>query len=185
MMQTRRFLTALQVAAILAEARGEAIDSYLLATRVRLAPSVLRRSLRPLIDAGLITTRSGPGGGAKLTRRPHEITLADLWRATISASPFGDIDPDPAWLRPDPFVTLVAAAITPLLARAAAALEDSLAQTSLADFADLSRPPHRRPARCVEGPEPETRRFRASRPRLPLDREPGGPGSESAPPLPG
>jgi Rrf2 family protein len=56
-------------------------------------PRFLYRVLRRLVDAGLMTGVSGPGGGYTLTRHPREITLLDIVHAVDGPVSAAVLDP--------------------------------------------------------------------------------------------
>ena len=59
----------------------EPVTSVELAESVRTNPVVIRRTLAPLRDAGLVRTKGGRGGGWLLDRSGRVITLADIYEA--------------------------------------------------------------------------------------------------------
>jgi Rrf2 family protein len=84
MAATSRFAVAVHAAAVLAYrgARGDAwVSSERVAESVGTNPVVVRRVLAALARAGLVETRLGAEGGARLTRRPEDIALVDVYRA--------------------------------------------------------------------------------------------------------
>jgi len=83
-----RFSVAVHVMTALAYNDGESIASPRLATSVGTNPVVIRRLLLRLEKAGLVETRVGKGGGARLARRPGAVTLLDIFRAVEGGSPF-------------------------------------------------------------------------------------------------
>src|SRR5688500_5065483 len=60
------------------EGKGEAMTAARIARGARFPPRFLYRILRRLVDAGLLTGVSGPGGGYALARRPRRINLLDI-----------------------------------------------------------------------------------------------------------
>jgi Rrf2 family protein len=51
-------------------------------------PVVMRRTMAGLRDAGLVTSDKGHGGGFRLAKSAHEVTLADIYIALDMASLF-------------------------------------------------------------------------------------------------
>lgn len=76
-----QFALAVHVLTMLAGLPRELQTSEGMAASAGSNPVHLRRVLGRLRDAGLVTSRPGPGGGWQLVRAPAETTLADVWRA--------------------------------------------------------------------------------------------------------
>ncbi len=77
-----RFAVATHVLTLLAlENKDEPTTSEYLAGSAGTNPVVVRRILSLLGKAGLVVAFSGSGGGAKLARMPHQITLRDVFQA--------------------------------------------------------------------------------------------------------
>ena len=106
--------------------------STFLGQSVNANPVVIRRSLGQLKDAGLVNVEMG-AGGATLARPADEITLLDIYRAVESSEEhlfnFHE-SPNPEC----PVGRNVHAVLDGELAAAQQALEDRLAQTTLADL---------------------------------------------------
>jgi Rrf2 family protein len=77
-----RFAVAVHVLTLLAQAPQ---SSEAMAGSVGTNPVHVRRVLGPLRRAGLVTSRSGAGGGWHLARPATEITLGQVWRALHAA----------------------------------------------------------------------------------------------------
>mgnify|MGYP005838074363 CR=1 FL=1 len=81
---------ALAVAALLELARANARDqpaplsAWTIAQAIGSDPTYLAKVLTLLAAAGLVTSRSGPGGGFFIGRSPDRITLADVVMAIES-----------------------------------------------------------------------------------------------------
>lgn len=106
--------------------------STFLGKSVNANPVVIRRSLGQLKDAGLVNVEMG-AGGATLAHPADEITLLDIYRAVESSEErlfnFHE-SPNPEC----PVGRNVHAVLDGELAAAQQALEDRLAQTTLADL---------------------------------------------------
>ncbi len=76
-----RFAFATHILSVLALHEAGSCSSGVLAGTVNTNPVVIRRLLLDLKDAGLIEAQRGPGGGARLSRAPQKITLAQIHRA--------------------------------------------------------------------------------------------------------
>jgi Rrf2 family transcriptional repressor of oqxAB len=81
-----RFASTLQAMLSLALARREGVElltSSELAEGLATNPSLVRRLIAPLVHAGLILSTKGKLGGVALAKPSSEITLADVYRATL------------------------------------------------------------------------------------------------------
>lgn len=76
-----RFAVAVHMLTILAEVPDRPCTSGQMAQSVNTNPVVLRRVMSALHEAGLIETRPGVGGGARLARPTGAITLDDVYCA--------------------------------------------------------------------------------------------------------
>lgn len=78
----------------LAYNKGEMMTSEELAAGIRTNPTVIRRLVSKLVDAGLLLSFKGKAGGIKLAKNPKEISLRDVYVAvsdkTLIASPLKD-----------------------------------------------------------------------------------------------
>lgn len=132
MKTSSRFTVAVHTLTLLA-LNGRPMSSTEIAGSVNTNAVVIRRILGILTEAGLTTTQLGSDGGADLARRPAEITLLDVYRVTEDGSVLalhagtpnlqclcgGNIQP----------------VLRPYYAQAEAALEASLAETTIAQVA--------------------------------------------------
>jgi len=87
MLSNTHFAIAVHALTGLAFNRGEWVGSEGLAKSVGTNPSFLRGVIGQLRDAGLVETRLGKGGGARLARPADEITLHDVHRAIEEGAP--------------------------------------------------------------------------------------------------
>ena len=81
-----RFPTALQLMLSLTLAAREGVlsmSSSELAEGLAANPSLVRKLIGPLVQAGLLASSKGKLGGVALARPPDEITLADVYRAVL------------------------------------------------------------------------------------------------------
>ncbi|HOP18914.1 MAG TPA: Rrf2 family transcriptional regulator [Amphiplicatus sp.] len=81
MANSTRFSMALQMLALIALERPNAVTSERLAAQVGANPAAARRLLAMLARAGLAEGHLGKGGGATLARAPKKISLLDIYRA--------------------------------------------------------------------------------------------------------
>jgi Rrf2 family protein len=80
----QQFTFAVHVMTALAFSPGEVIGSQTLAASVNTNPVVVRRLLLALRRARLIETFAGKHGGARLRKKPADISLADIYDAVES-----------------------------------------------------------------------------------------------------
>ncbi len=111
--------------------------SEFIASSVNVNPVVIRRTMQSLKAAGMIDVKAG-SGGARLARRPEDITLFDVYSAVDSVE--GDLfhfheNPNPAC----PVGRNIHAVLDVKLQEAQAALENQLKKTTLADLAGQIR----------------------------------------------
>ena len=111
--------------------------SEFIASSVNVNPVVIRRTMQSLKAAGMIDVKAG-SGGARLARRPEDITLFDVYSAVDSVE--GDLfhfheNPNPAC----PVGRNIHAVLDVKLQEAQAALENQLKMTTLADLAGQIR----------------------------------------------
>ncbi len=76
-----RFAVAIHAMGMVAFGDEMNVTSDNIAKSVHTNPVVVRRLLAQLTRQGLVTVKLGAGGGARLTRPPDQITLADIYRA--------------------------------------------------------------------------------------------------------
>jgi Rrf2 family protein len=80
----QQFSFAVHIMTALAFSPGEVIGSQTLAASVNTNPVVVRRLLLALRRARLIETFTGKHGGARLRKKPNDISLADIYDAVAS-----------------------------------------------------------------------------------------------------
>ncbi|MDQ6926233.1 MAG: Rrf2 family transcriptional regulator [Candidatus Eremiobacteraeota bacterium] len=147
-----RFAVAVHAAAAIAYqgARGEGwVSSEQLAGSVRTNPVVVRRVVTALVRAGLLESQHGRGGGARLARRPEDLTLREIYHAVAGAS---DRGVDILAYNPNPANSACRVscgmrdALAPVFTAVETAVDDALGRTTLADvlarLAAVDRAPH-------------------------------------------
>ncbi len=77
------YATATHMLAVLAFYEGEWVTSEKMADSIQTNPGLVRRLLSQLSAAGLVVTRSGPQGGARLAKSTQSITLKDVYDAVV------------------------------------------------------------------------------------------------------
>ena len=75
-----RFTIAVHTLSVLALTDGPASSAYI-AGSTGSNPVTIRNMVSTLRNAGLVETIPGSTGGAKLTRKPEDISLAEVYRA--------------------------------------------------------------------------------------------------------
>jgi Rrf2 family protein len=94
-MNDQRFSVAIHIMTILAYHKGEKMTSELLAESVRTNPTVVRRILSKLAEAGLLDTFKGKSGGVLLAKSPKEVSLKDIYLATTDKKLLCTSDKEP------------------------------------------------------------------------------------------
>ncbi|GHJ32836.1 MULTISPECIES: RrF2 family transcriptional regulator [Streptomyces] len=129
-----RFSRALQVMLLLAVADEDGAaprSSSQLACELNTNPSLVRKLLVPLSDAGLVACVKGRAGGARLGRPADRITLAEIYRCAVGDKPLWAPSPE---AEPACQVTMHAGAyFAALTAEVEEAVLASLGDRTLAD----------------------------------------------------
>jgi len=81
MSTSSRFAVAVHVLTRMAWSVDEPLKSEQLAESVNTNPVVIRRMLCELAEANLVISQPGATGGSRLSRKPDEITLLDVYHA--------------------------------------------------------------------------------------------------------
>ena len=80
-MVNQQFTFAIHIMTALAFSPGEVMDSQTLAASVNTNPVVIRRLLLGLRRAHLVETCTGKHGGTKLSKKPPQISLIEVYDA--------------------------------------------------------------------------------------------------------
>ena len=72
---------ALRVVACLSREELEAERADALAKKTKVPRRYLNKVLKDLVDAGLVTSRPGPGGGYSLSHSPDDVSILDVVNA--------------------------------------------------------------------------------------------------------
>ncbi|WP_413290295.1 RrF2 family transcriptional regulator [Bdellovibrio sp. HCB337] len=83
-MNDQRFSASVHIMTVLAFHKDEKMTSEQLAESIRTNPTVVRRLLAKLAEAGLLESFKGKAGGVLLAKPPKEITLKDIYMATTT-----------------------------------------------------------------------------------------------------
>jgi len=127
-----RFAVAIHILTSITLLRGRAVRSEDIASSVNTNPTVVRRILGTLADAGLTQAQLGLGGGALLAKPADQITLLDIYRA-VEEPPYFALHRSP----PNQ-ACYIGHNITPVLEsefnRLTGILESAMAETTMADI---------------------------------------------------
>lgn len=132
MTRSSRFATAVHILTLLAVQKDEPVTSDYVASSVNTNPVVIRRLLRMLAEAGLVSSCPGGAGGSRLSRDPRQITLYDAYSAVESGSLFGEHSQ-----RPNPKCPVgknIVRLLEPRVEAAEAAAAATLKRTTIADL---------------------------------------------------
>jgi Rrf2 family protein len=88
MPSSSRFAIAVHMMTLMAHTDEECIKSEDIARSVNTNAVVIRRLICAMSESGLLVSQTGPCGGSKLSRRPNEITLLDIYRAVEGGTIF-------------------------------------------------------------------------------------------------
>jgi Rrf2 family protein len=126
-----QFALGVHMLTLLAGSAPATLSSDEMAASANSNPVHVRRVLGGLREAGLVTSRPGPGGGWQLAVDPETTTLADVWRVVHG-------DGDVLGLRsahPDcPVGRSIQASLAAIDREAARAVEAQLATTTIAQL---------------------------------------------------
>ena len=127
-----RFATAVHILTLLGHQPDEALTSDYIAGSVNTNPVVIRRLLRLLAQAGLVTSIPGSAGGSRLARDARKITLLDVFAAVEKEALVGGHaqQPNPHC----PVGRQISDLLAPRFDDAAAAFTQSLKKTTVADL---------------------------------------------------
>ncbi len=89
MAANKRFAVAIHALGMVAFGDELNVTSEEIAKSVCTNPVVVRRIIAQLTRHKLVSVKLGAGGGARLTRPPEQITLADIYRALEEGPLFG------------------------------------------------------------------------------------------------
>ncbi len=87
-MASNRFSIAIHALGLLARAEDKPLKSEQIACLVKTNPVVIRRILSELRRAQIVVSQAGAAGGTRLTRKPEEILLVEIYRVIESRQIF-------------------------------------------------------------------------------------------------
>ena len=129
-----RFPVALHILISLTLRRGEWLSSDSLAWSVNTNPSMVRRIVSSLIQAGLVTSRVGIAGGSQLAVKPDRITLLDAYRAVKLKQRVGIHSPNPEC----PLGAILSEPLQAVLDETEDAVAAVLARTTIANISEVA-----------------------------------------------
>ncbi|MDA3616743.1 Rrf2 family transcriptional regulator [Polluticaenibacter yanchengensis] len=88
-MNNTRFATAIHILTILAADKDAWLNSDYIAGSINVNPVIVRKELIVLQQAGLVESRKGKDGGARLSKSPRQITLTDIYKAVKNSDILG------------------------------------------------------------------------------------------------
>jgi Rrf2 family protein len=94
-MVDQRFSVSVHIMTSLAFNKGELMTSEELASSIRTNPTVIRRLIAKLVEAGLLASFKGKSGGVKLARPAKEISLRDIYTAVLEKRLIANRDKEP------------------------------------------------------------------------------------------
>lgn len=117
--------------------RGGTTNSETIARMLHTQPSLVRRTMAALREAGYVESIAGPGGGWSLARELSDLTVRDVYAAIAHKNAFsiGRAEDNPAC----PVESAVNRFLDDALGAAEAALLNHLAQMRLSDIAECVR----------------------------------------------
>lgn len=77
-----RFSISIQIMMTIAHHKHELVTSELLANAMDTNPTFIRKMVARLVDAELLNSYRGKGGGIELAKRPADISLNDIYIAS-------------------------------------------------------------------------------------------------------
>ena len=128
-----RTATAAQILCVIAWRGDGGTDATQIAKSLQTNPVVVRKMLKELEQAGLVTIRPGRNGGVRLARPSHAITLAQIHQAIDDGAVLAM---RPGVNRRCPVSVRMPALLTPVFQAAAQAVDKTLAGVTLASLVE-------------------------------------------------
>lgn len=79
-MNNTRFATAIHILTLLAATSDEWLSSDYIAGSININPVMVRKELSVMTEAGLVITKKGKDGGAKLSKPSKDILMSDIYK---------------------------------------------------------------------------------------------------------
>ena len=83
-MLDQRFAASVHIMTLLAAHSDELQTSEFLAKTISTNPTVVRRLVGKLVEAGLVDSFKGKSGGVRISKTSKEITLKDIYKASTT-----------------------------------------------------------------------------------------------------
>lgn len=94
-MVDQRFSVSVHIMTSLAFHKGELMTSEELASSIRTNPTVVRRLIAKLVEAGLLESFKGKTGGVRLARSAKDISLKDIYAAVLEKKLIANREKEP------------------------------------------------------------------------------------------
>ncbi|MEM8861727.1 MAG: Rrf2 family transcriptional regulator [Chloroflexota bacterium] len=123
------YATATHILAVMAYYEDKWVTSNTMAESIQTNPGLVRRVLSQLSDAGLVITKPGPHGGARLARSTDKINLAEVYEAVVEQPVLKTSNREP--YEPCRVSRGIGGALEGVFSDAEVAMKDKLKQTTL------------------------------------------------------
>ncbi len=94
-MLDQKFSVSIHIMTVLAYHQGELMTSEQLAGSIRTNPTVIRRLVAKLVDAGLLESFKGKSGGVRISKSAKSISLKDIYAAVSNKQLINTPDKEP------------------------------------------------------------------------------------------
>lgn len=88
-MNNTRFATAIHIMTLLAKEPSEWLTSEWIAGSINVNPVIVRKELINLKKTGLVESRQGKEGGVRISRKPEEISVSDIYNSVKNTEVLG------------------------------------------------------------------------------------------------
>lgn len=94
-MNNTRFATALHIMTLLAKFPDDFLTSEWLASSININPVIIRKELGILKSSGLVLSRQGKEGGAKLSKNANAIMISEIYSVVKNSEVLGKKNQNP------------------------------------------------------------------------------------------
>ncbi len=94
-MNNTRFATAIHIMTLLSRDPQQWLTSEWIAGSVNVNPVIVRKELINLKKAGLVESRQGKEGGARIARNPEEISISEIYVSVKNTEVLGKKNQNP------------------------------------------------------------------------------------------